>query len=243
MAWQALKVCPFYQRLGSLPEKQNLVLKLMEIFNERYRSVLWDRHQIGFGDIQDDRYYLGTDNFLKSDITVQDGINIGHTFPIVATAAPIMIAVPTTTTSRASPSTIPPSVAAVDSMTDINNDDTFVHDKERDIPAHIVDLSDSRDSDLGEFAAEMKTEPEIVEEQEAMATLPESPIAAEKSDTILFEELPAETKKESEIVGKQVAEETFSVEVKDRFPEHNPETTITGDDYKNFPGNLEDKSN
>ncbi|KAI9879077.1 MAG: hypothetical protein M1830_009661 [Pleopsidium flavum] len=152
MAWQALKASVFYQSLGSLSDKQRLIQKLMAIYNERYRYVLWNDHNIQFGDIPAEQYYLGTDNFLKTDARIKDGIDVGRTFPIPTATAPAIAVL--TTMTVAAPTAVPVAATAVATSSNANDNDDSPAGKDQNMLGHIIGLDDS---DSGEKAVETET--------------------------------------------------------------------------------------
>ena len=81
MAWQALKLCPFYQN-GPRDVVVQLVQTLMAQYNERLRELL---HNKGINKAAaEEMYCIGTDHFLRHDIGIKDSVDIGREWPLPA---------------------------------------------------------------------------------------------------------------------------------------------------------------
>ncbi|KAI9875525.1 MAG: hypothetical protein M1830_008386 [Pleopsidium flavum] len=141
--------------LGSHTNKQQLIQKIMEIFNEQYRSVLWRDHHIQFGDVPAEQYYLGINNFLKNDARLEDGVNVGQTFPLPPATIPAMIAATAATTTA---------VATVNTNMNTNNDDDAPAGDSRNGSGDIVELDDS-ESEEKEIKEEQKSDDELLTEE------------------------------------------------------------------------------
>ena len=80
MAWQALKLSPFYKNADK-DARSSTVTTLLEIFNERLRSVLWNNHKLKKDDFAQE-YCVGTDHFLTYDMQMEDSAFVGRSWPL-----------------------------------------------------------------------------------------------------------------------------------------------------------------